>query len=71
MFVTFRSTNSMSDCEGDSGYWRFPTSCTCSPNSSRYARERTMAAKKCKCGRKVILETDRIRGRCFQCVKDQ
>jgi hypothetical protein len=28
-----------------------------------------MAAKKCKCGRKLILEMDKVRGRCFECVE--
>ncbi len=30
-----------------------------------------MAAKKCKCGRKLILEMDKVRGRCFECVKEE
>jgi hypothetical protein len=30
-----------------------------------------MAAKKCKCGRKLILEMDKVRGRCFQCVEEE
>ena len=30
-----------------------------------------MAAKKCKCGRKLILYMDQMRGRCFQCVKEE
>jgi hypothetical protein len=29
-----------------------------------------MAAKKCKCGRKLTLEMDKVRGRCFECVKE-
>ncbi|MEO2015698.1 MAG: LamG domain-containing protein [Fuerstiella sp.] len=32
-------------------------------------RSNPMAAKKCKCGRKLILEMDKVRGRCFECVK--
>ena len=28
-----------------------------------------MAAKKCKCGRKLILEMDKVRGRGVQCVR--
>ncbi len=30
-----------------------------------------MAAKKCKCGHKLVLEMDKVRGRCFQCVKEE
>ena len=30
-----------------------------------------MAAKKCKCGRKLVLEMDKLRGKCFQCVKEE
>ncbi len=25
-----------------------------------------MAAKKCECGRRLILEMDKVRGRCFE-----
>ena len=27
-----------------------------------------MTAKKCKCGKKLVLEMDKVRGRCFQCL---
>jgi hypothetical protein len=27
-----------------------------------------MAAKKCKCGRKLVLEMDKVRGKCFHCA---
>ena len=30
-----------------------------------------MAAKKCKCGRRLILEMDKVRGRCYECVKEE
>ena len=30
-----------------------------------------MAAQKCKCGRKLILEMDKVRGRCYECVKEE
>ena len=30
-----------------------------------------MAAKKCNCGRKLILEMDKVRGRCFECFKEE
>ncbi len=30
-----------------------------------------MAAKKCKCGRKLVLEMDKVRGRCFECVGEE
>ena len=29
------------------------------------------SAKKCKCGRKLILEMDKVRGRCFECVRER
>jgi len=30
-----------------------------------------MAANKCKSGRKLILEMDKVRGRCYECVKEE
>ena len=30
-----------------------------------------MAAKKCKCGRRLILEMDKVRGRCHECVRKE
>jgi len=27
-----------------------------------------MAAKKCKCGRRLVLEMDKVRGRCYECL---
>ena len=30
-----------------------------------------MAANKCRCGRKLILEMDKVRGECFECVKEE
>ncbi len=30
-----------------------------------------MAAKKCKCGRRLVLEIDKVRGRCFECVREE
>ena len=34
-------------------------------------RSNPMAAKKCNCGRKLILEMDKVRGRCYECVKEE
>ncbi len=34
-------------------------------------RSNPMAAKKFKCGRKLILEMDKVRGRCYECVKEE
>gem|GEM_PF-7035274 len=28
-----------------------------------------MAAKKCKCGADLVLETDKVRGKCHRCVR--
>jgi hypothetical protein len=30
-----------------------------------------MTARKCGCGRKLILEMDKVRGRCFECFKEE
>lgn len=29
------------------------------------------AKKKCACGKKLVLEMDKVRGKCFQCVREE
>ena len=30
-----------------------------------------MAAKKCKCDKRLILDMDKVRGRCYECVREE